>query len=170
MAYLFRYFVTRCYILLFWPAFLSDPVTSVDLILSGISIRASPNIDIHGVRFDSKLTFEVHVRGIVYSCLSENCYFEVGVLLRFYYPFVLPILEYCPPMFESSAECHHHLLERQVYSVARLCPDRGFLTLCHWRHVAGLCMLYKVNSYSNDRLSSEHPSVCKKVRHCRAAH
>ena len=38
-----------------------------DLVLSMVSIRASPNLDILGVKFDSKLTFENHVRGIVSS-------------------------------------------------------------------------------------------------------
>ena len=33
--------------------------------MSGVSIRASPNLNIHGVKFDSKTTFECHVRGIV---------------------------------------------------------------------------------------------------------
>ena len=35
-----------------------------DLVLSGVSIRASPNLDILGTKFDSKLTFEDLVRGI----------------------------------------------------------------------------------------------------------
>ena len=34
-------------------------------VLSGVSIRASLNLDILGVKFDSKLTFGDHVRGIV---------------------------------------------------------------------------------------------------------
>ena len=33
-----------------------------DLVLSGVSIRASPNLDILVVKFDGKLTFEDHVR------------------------------------------------------------------------------------------------------------
>ena len=36
-----------------------------DLVLSGVSIRASPDLDILDMKFDSKLTFEDHVRGIV---------------------------------------------------------------------------------------------------------
>ena len=36
-----------------------------DLVFLGVSIRASPNLDILGVQFDSKLTFKDHVRGIV---------------------------------------------------------------------------------------------------------
>ena len=35
------------------------------LVLSGVSIGASPNLDILSLNFDSKLTFEDHVRGIV---------------------------------------------------------------------------------------------------------
>ena len=49
-----------------------------DLVLPGVSIRASPNLAILGMKFDSKLTFEDHMRGIVFPCLSENWYFEVG--------------------------------------------------------------------------------------------
>ena len=37
-----------------------------DLVLSGVSIRASPNFDILGVKFDSTLAFEDHARGFVY--------------------------------------------------------------------------------------------------------
>ena len=35
-----------------------------DLVLSGVYICASPNLDILGVRFDNSLTFGDHVRGI----------------------------------------------------------------------------------------------------------
>ena len=48
-----------------------------DLVLFGASIRPSPNLDILGVKFDSKLTFKDHVLGVV-SRVSENWYFEVG--------------------------------------------------------------------------------------------
>ena len=34
------------------------------------------------------------------------------------------IPEYCSPVWGSAAECHLQLLERQVYSVARLCPNQ----------------------------------------------
>ena len=41
-----------------------------DLVLSVVSICASPNLDILGVKFDSWLTFEDNVHGII-SCVSE---------------------------------------------------------------------------------------------------
>ena len=37
----------------------------IDLIMFGVSIRADPILDIFGVKFDRKLTYEDHVRGIV---------------------------------------------------------------------------------------------------------
>ena len=74
---------------------------------------------------------------VLFPCLSENWYFEVdetyytSVSLRCYFAFVLPILEYCSSVWWSAAECHLQFLERQVYLVARLCPDQSFLSLCH---------------------------------------
>ena len=41
--------------------------------------------------------------------------------------------------------------------------------LCHQRRVAGLSMLYKVNSNSNHCLFIELPSASTRVRHTRAA-
>ena len=37
-----------------------------DLVLSGVSIRFSPNLDILGMKIDCKLTFADHVRGILF--------------------------------------------------------------------------------------------------------
>ena len=48
-----------------------------DLVLSGVTVLASPNFDIPVVKFDSEHTFQDHVRGIVSPCLLENSYFEV---------------------------------------------------------------------------------------------
>ena len=56
-----------------------------------------------------------------------------------------------------------------MYSVARLCPYQSFLSLCHRRRVAGLSMLYKINSNSNHCLFSQLPSASTRVRHTRAA-
>ena len=80
-----------------------------DLVLSWVSIRASPNHDILEVKFDSKLTFEDHVRLIV-SRVSQrigilgflkHIFVETSVLRRCYFVFVLPILEYCSHVWRS---------------------------------------------------------------------
>ena len=45
------------------------------------------------------------------------------MLLRCYFSFVLPVHEYFSEVWLSAAKCHLQLLERQVYSVVRLCSD-----------------------------------------------
>ena len=69
----------------------------------------------------------------------------------------------------SAAKCNLQLPESQVYSVARRCPDQTFLSLCHRRHVASLCMLYKVNLNSNHCMFSKLPSASLGVRNTEAA-
>ena len=104
-----------------------------DLVLSAVSICADPNLGILGVKSESRLTLPRRKCSCYcLPCLSKNRYFEVGntsVLLRCHYALVLLILEYCS-VWGSDAEYHLQLLERQVYSVARLCPDQTLLSLC----------------------------------------
>ena len=78
-----------------------------DLVLSAVSICVSPNLDILGVKFDSRLTFEDHMRGIV-SCDSQrngilrflkSVFVDTSVLLRCYDAFIVPILNYCSPVW-----------------------------------------------------------------------
>ena len=147
-----------------------------DLVLAGVSIRASPNLDILGMKYNRKLTIEDHVRGIVSVVakrigilwLVKHIFVDTSVLLCCNYSLVLLILEYCSPVWGSVAECHLQLLEHQVNSVARLCPDQSFLSLCHRCRAAGQSMLIKVNSTSNHCQFSELPSASTRVRHNRA--
>ena len=119
-----------------------------DLVPPEVSICASPNLVIRGVKFDSSLTFEDLVRSIISRVsqtigilmLVKRVIVDTSVLLRCYYAFIFPILEYCSAVWGSAAECHLQLLERQVYSVARLCPDQTSLSLCHRCRVAALCI------------------------------
>ena len=66
-----------------------------DLVLSGVLIRAGPNLDILGVKFDSKLTFEDHLCSMVFRVsrrigilrLVNHVFVDTSVLLRCYYAF-----------------------------------------------------------------------------------
>ena len=112
-----------------------------DVVLSVVSIPSSPNLDILGVKFDNKLTFEGHMRGIVSSISLREFTFYLGwcnVYLLRHLCVTSLLFCYCSPVWGSAAECHSQLLESQVYSLARLCPDQSFLSLCHRRRVAGL--------------------------------
>ena len=91
-------------------------------LVTGVFIRANPNVDIIGVKFDRKLTFEDHVHFIVSGVsqrigilwLVKLIFVDYSVLLRFYFAFVLPILEYCSPVWRSAAEYHLQHLERHA--------------------------------------------------------
>ena len=91
-----------------------------ELVLSGASIWASPNLDILAWSLTESSPLTTILRCIVqrsYSyclpCLSENWYFEVGAtficdtsVLRCCFAFVLPILEYSYLVWGgSAAEC-----------------------------------------------------------------
>ena len=71
---------------------------------------------------------------------------DTSVLLRCYYAFILPILEYCSLVWGSAASSHLRLLDRQIHAVSRLCPDQILKPLNHRRCVAGMCMLHKIHS------------------------
>ena len=148
-----------------------------DLVLSGVSIRASPNLDILGMKFDSKLTFEDHVHGILSRIsqrigilrLVKHIFVDTSVLCGCYFAFILPILQYCSLVWRGQLlNVTFSFLSARCNSVAKLCPDQSSLLLCHQRRVAGLSMLYKVNSNSNHCLFSELPSASTRVQHTRA--
>ena len=140
-------------------------------------ILASPSLDILGVRFDCKLTFESHVRGVVLRVsqrigilrMVNGVYADTSVLLRCYYAFILPILEYCSPVWGSSASSHIRLLDRQIHAVSRLCPDQILKSLNHRRCIAVKCMLCKIHSNPKHCLYGELPPACQRARHTRVA-
>ena len=76
-----------------------------DLVLSVVSIRSSPNLDILGVKFNRMLTFEDHVRGIVSRVsqrigilrLVKYIFVNTSVFLHCDFAFVRPTLE-CNPV------------------------------------------------------------------------
>ena len=69
-----------------------------DFVLPGVSIRASPNLDILGIKFDSELTVEDHVRGIVSGVsqrivilrLVKHIFVDISVLLRYLFSICFP--------------------------------------------------------------------------------
>ena len=112
-----------------------------DLELSGVFICTSPNLDTLTVKFDSKLPFEDHVRGILNRVSQRIGIFnwvklilvDNSLLLRCYYVFMLPIPDNCSRVCESAAHCQLQLFELQVHAVASLCPHQGFLSLASRR-------------------------------------
>ena len=113
-----------------------------DLVMSRVSIRNIPNLDILFVKFDSKITFKELVWGIVSRVsqrigilkLVKRIFVDTSVLLRCYFAFVLPILEYCSPVWGCSCWMSPSASWAPGVFSASLCSDQSFLSdqLIHW--------------------------------------
>ena len=123
-----------------------------------LCIRVKSQYEMSVRSFNSRVSQKIHILRLV-----KHIFVDTSVILRCYFLFVFPILEYCSPALGSAAECHLKLLELQVYSVARLCLAQSFLSLSHRRCVAGLSMLYRLMGTVVQGLFSELPSASTRV-------
>ena len=112
-------------------------------------LKESVELDILGVTFDSRLTFENHLRSVSRApsqrlgILRKSWrVFRYRLLLeRCFRSFVLPILKYCSAVWCSAAETHLKLLDRVVNGACFLTGGRLDCDLAHRRSVAVLCMI-----------------------------
>ena len=88
-------------------------------------LKESDDLDILGVTFDSKITFEKHFR-LVSSATSRilgilgkswRVFHDRLLLGRCFRGFGLPVLEYCSAVWCSAADTHLKLLDREVSGV-----------------------------------------------------
>ena len=67
-----------------------------------------------------------------------------SLLGRCFQGFVLPVLEYCSPVWCSAADTHLKLLDRAVSGALFLTGGVIECDISHRRSVSVLCMLYKI--------------------------
>ena len=114
-------------------------------------LKESDDLDILGVTFDSKLTFEKHLRSVPRAASqrlgilrkSWRVFHDRLLIGKCFWGFVLPVLEYCSAVWCLAADTHLKLLD----VVCDGCfLDGGVLNcnLSHRRSVAVLCMLYNI--------------------------
>ena len=141
-----------------------------DLVLSGVSIRASPNLDILGVKFINKLIFEYHMRGIVSSVSQRIGILRLVKCICGHLCVTSMLFCICSPnpwllfsgvgvscWMSPSASWAPGVFSCQALS------DQSFLWLCHRRGVAGLSMLCKVN-FELESLSVQRASLSASTR------
>ena len=95
----------------------SPPLTIV-----GTVLKESDDLVILGVTFDSKMTFEKHLRSVSRAASqrlgilrkSWRVYHDRSLLGRCFRGFVLPVLEYCSVVWCSAADTHLKQLDRAV--------------------------------------------------------
>ena len=122
------------------------------LTIGGTVMKESDDLVLFGVTFNSKMTFEKYLRLVSRAASQRLCvlikswqvFHDRSLLGRYFYGFVLPVLEYCSAVCCSAGDTH---LKPVYYAVS----NAQFLTGCvfecdiaHCRSVAVLCMLYKI--------------------------
>ena len=95
---------------------------SPPLTVGGTVLKEYDDLVILGVTFDSKMTFEKHLRSVSRAALlrlgilrkSWRVFHDRSLLRRCFRGFVLPVLEYCSAVWCSAADTHLKLLDRAV--------------------------------------------------------
>ena len=122
------------------------------LTLDGTVLKESADLIILGVTFDAKMTFEMHLHSVSSFAAqrlgimrkSLQVFHDRSLLLRSFWKFVLPVLEYCSAVWCSAADSHLKLLDRVVRYAGFLSGGVLDCNLAHRRSVAELCMQFKI--------------------------
>ena len=112
----------------------------------------SDDLVILGVTYDSKITFQQHLRSVSRAASqrlgilrkSWQVLYDRLILGRCLNCFVLPVLEYCSAVWCSAADTHLGLLDRVVSGSSFSTWGVFECDLAHRRSVAVLCMVYKI--------------------------
>ena len=115
-------------------------------------LKESDDLVILGVTFDAKMTFEKHLRFVSRAASQSLGIFRKSwqvfhdrlLLGRYFWGFVLPVLEYRSAVWCSAADAHHKLLDHVVSDASFLTGGVFECDLAHRRSVAVLCMLYQI--------------------------
>ena len=95
---------------------------SLPLTIGGTVLKESDDLDMLGVTFHSKMTFEKHLRSVSRAASQRLgilrkpwlVFHDRSLLGRCFQGFVLPVLEYCSAVWCSAADTHLKLLDRAV--------------------------------------------------------
>ena len=117
---------------------------SPPLTIGGTVLKESDDRIILGVTFDSKLTFEKHLRLVSRAASrrlsilikSWRVFHDRSLLERFFWGFVLPVLEYCSVVWYSAADTHLKLLDRAVSGARFLTGGVIECNIAHRRSIA----------------------------------
>ena len=148
------------------------------LILDETVLKESADLIILGVTFDAKMTFEKRLRSVSSAAAqklgimrkSRQVFRDRSLLLRSFWSFVMPVLEYCSAVWCSTADSHLKLLDRVVSSAGFPAGSILDCNLAHRRSVAELCMLFKIKSNPMHPLSGALPLPARVIRGALVAH
>ena len=147
------------------------------LTIGGTVLKESDDLVILRVTFDSKMTFEKHLRSVSIAASqrlgilrkSWRVFHDRSLLGRCFRCFVLLVLEYCSAVWCSAADTHLKLLDRAVSGARFLTGGVFECDIAHRRSVAVLCMLYKIRCKAMHPLNGALPGPHVSVRVTRGA-
>ena len=122
------------------------------LTISGMVLKKSDDLVKVRVTFNSKMTFEKHLRSVSRAASQRlgilrkpwQLFYDRLHLGRCFRGFVLPVLVYCSAVWCSAADTHLKLLDRVVSGASFLTGGVFVCDRAHRRSVAVLCMLSKI--------------------------
>ena len=114
-------------------------------------------------------------------CLDEGWHFEEDnecfsrcrYVAKCFWAFILPVLEYCSPVWMSAATSHLSLLDRVVSQVSRLSGGSVSCDLWHRCKVASLSAFFKIDSLVDHPVRGLFPAqyvLRRPTRRALAAH
>ena len=136
------------------------------LSFEGQLIEDESELRVLGVVLDCKLSFEPQLRAVAASASQKlgilrkawTVYRDSSLLSKCFWSFLLPVLEYCSPVWRSAADCHLKLLDRVIRSASLLSSGAIQCDLGHRRLVASLCMFYKIRGNPSHPMSEVMPA------------
>ena len=143
-------------------AFLPHP----DLFIDDVLLTLCDFFKILGVIFDNKFAFEQHHHSVSSSVAQKigllrksiKVFGDQSVLQNCFKSFILPCLEYCSPVWCSTADSHLWLLNRNLDAIRFLIPGLSF-DLWHRHSINSLCMLFKIFRNPKHPCYSDFPGL-----------
>ena len=135
-----------------------------DLVIDGSVVEMILELKILGVILDSKLTFEKQVRVIAASAsmrvgilrMTMSVFRDVAIVAKCFWAFILPVLEYCSPVWMSAATSHLPLLDCVV---SRLSSGSVSCDLWHRRKVTSQSVFFKIDSLVDHPVRGPFPAL-----------
>ena len=136
------------------------PTLEVD----GVVVKEDDTLKVLGVTLDKRMTYEDHVRSVVAQARQKTgimrkaarIFEDNNVLSRCLKAYVLPLVEYCSPVWSSSAGSHLALLDR-AFSVASEIGGGVNVDLAHRRKVGSVSLFFKIYNDSSHPMHSMLP-------------
>ena len=97
-----------------------------DLVIDGSVVEMVSELKILGITLDSRFMFKKQVRAIAATVSMRvgilrktmSVFRDVAIIAKCFWAFILPVIEYCSPVWMSAATSHLSLLDRVVSQVS----------------------------------------------------